>query len=85
MTGSTAPAMIDDELRARIARELDGQFQGDVIGPGHPGYESARQLWNAMIDRRPGLILRCTSPADVVAAVSVARGHGLARVSTSTC
>ena len=74
---ATAPASLDDELRARIAEQLAGRFKGDIIGPDHPEYESARQLWNAMIDRRPGLILRCTSTADVVAAVNVAREHEL--------
>jgi FAD/FMN-containing dehydrogenase len=77
MTGTTAPAIIDDDLRARIAQQLDGQFKGDIIGPDHAEYESARELWNAMIDRRPGLILRCTSTADVVAAINVAREHSL--------
>ena len=74
---ATAPASLDDGLRARIAEQLAGRFKGDIIGPDHPEYESARQLWNAMIDRRPGLILRCTSTADVVAAVNVAREHEL--------
>jgi FAD/FMN-containing dehydrogenase len=78
MTDIAAPAVIDDELRARIVHQLDGQFKGDIIGPDHAEYESARQLWNAMIDRRPGLILRCTSTADVVAAVNVAREYDLA-------
>jgi hypothetical protein len=40
---------------------------GDVIGPDHADYERARLVWNAMVDRRPGLILRCTSTQDVVA------------------
>ena len=78
MTDIAAPAIIDDELRARIAQQLDGQFKGDIIGPDHAEYESARQVWNAMVDRRPGLILRCTSTADVVAAVNVAREYDLA-------
>ena len=69
--------IMDDELRARIVTQLDGQFKGDVIGPDHAEYSSARQVWNAMVDKRPGLILRCTSTADVVAAVNVARGCGL--------
>src|SRR6201992_3439192 len=79
MTDVTSPAatLIDDDLRARIVQQLDGQFKGDIIGPDHAEYEPARQLWNAMIDRRPGLILRCTSTADVVAAVNVAREHSL--------
>ena len=66
---------IDEQLRLSIADELSGQFKGEVIGPDHAEYEQARQLWNAMVDRRPGLILRCRSTRDVVAAVTVARGR----------
>ena len=73
----SASSTIDEQLRLRIAEELAGSFKGDVIGPDHAEYEQARQLWNAMVDRRPGLILRCTSTQDVVAAVGVAREHGL--------
>src|ERR1700729_4626094 len=69
--------IIDDTLRRQIADDLAGQFKGDIIGPDHAEYEEARQVWNAMIHRQPGLILRCTSTADVVAAVAVAREHGL--------
>jgi FAD/FMN-containing dehydrogenase len=75
--GAQAPPGIDETLRTRIAEQLDGRFKGDIIGPDHPGYEDARQVWNAMVDRRPGLILRCGSTGDVVAAVNVAREHGL--------
>ena len=64
-------------MRLRIAEELSGPFKGEIIGPDHAEYEQARRVWNAMIDRRPGLILRCTSTQDVVAAVNVAREHGL--------
>jgi FAD/FMN-containing dehydrogenase len=77
---AAAPAgssTIDEQLRLRIAEQLAGSFKGDIIGPDHAEYEQARQLWNAMADRRPGLILRCTSTQDVVAAVGVAREHGL--------
>jgi len=73
----TRPAL-DDQLRQQIAERLAGQFKGDIIGPDHAGYEQARLVWNSMIDKRPGLILRCTSTEDVVAAVNVAREHGLA-------
>src|SRR5437773_7369134 len=72
-----ASSTIDEQLRLRITEELAGSFKGEVIGPHHPGYERARLVWNAMVDRRPGLILRCTSTRDVVAAVNVAREHGL--------
>ena len=74
---AVSAGLVDEELGQRIAQQLAGQFKGDIIGPGHAGYEEARQVWNAMIDRQPGLILRCTSTADVVAAVNVAREHGL--------
>ncbi len=79
MTTSAASgsSRIDEQLRLRISEQLAGQFKGDLIGPDHAGYEDARLVWNTMVDRRPGLILRCTSTADVVAAVNVAREHGL--------
>jgi FAD/FMN-containing dehydrogenase len=77
-SSAASSSTIDDQLRLRIAEDLSGSFKGDIIGPDHAEYEQARQLWNAMADRRPGLILRCTSTQDVVAAVGVAREHGLA-------
>jgi FAD/FMN-containing dehydrogenase len=60
-----------------IAGELAGRFQGDVIGPDHPDYAKRSIVWNAMVNKRPGLILRCKSAQDVVAAVNLARRHGL--------
>ena len=45
--------------------------------PGNPAYDEARSVWNAMIDRRPALIVRCLGAADVVAGVNAAREHGL--------
>jgi FAD/FMN-containing dehydrogenase len=61
----------------RIADQLGAGFKGDVIGPDHPEYGDRRQVWNAMVDKHPGVILRCTSTEDVVAAVNVARVNGL--------
>ena len=52
-------------------------LRGAVLLPGEAGYDEARSLWNAMIDRRPALILRCTSTADVVEAVRFAGARGL--------
>src|ERR1700728_2258234 len=68
---------IDEQLRMRIADQLGAGFKGDIIGPDHASYGHARRVWNAMIDRHPGLILRCTCIDDVVAAVNAARANGL--------
>lgn len=57
--------------------ELKKHFRGDVLLPDSAGYDAARQVWNAMIDRRPTLIARCTSPEDVIQAVTFASKHNL--------
>ena len=52
-------------------------FRGKVIGPSDEDYDEARALYNGMIDKRPGMIARCTSAADVLAAVNHAREQKL--------
>jgi hypothetical protein len=52
-------------------------FLGEVIRPGDSGYETARKIWNASIDKQPGIIVRCSGVADVVAAVNFARENEL--------
>jgi FAD/FMN-containing dehydrogenase len=59
------------------ATTLRPTFRGPIFEPTDAGYDDARQIWNAMIDRRPALIARCTGTADVVAAVRLARDHQL--------
>ena len=56
--------------------ELAG-FAGQLIAPGDPGYDDARKLYNAMIDKRPALIARCAGPDDVAKAIAFAREQGL--------
>jgi hypothetical protein len=53
------------------------RFDGQVLTPGGPGYDAARSVWNAMIDHRPDVIIRCASVADVVSAVQAARAGDL--------
>jgi FAD/FMN-containing dehydrogenase len=50
---------------------------GELLRPGSAGYEAARRLYNAMIDRRPALIARCSGVADVLRSVRFARETGL--------
>lgn len=50
---------------------------GDALLPGAAGYEDARAVWNAMIDRKPAMIVRCRNADDVVAAVNHARNNDL--------
>jgi len=52
-------------------------LRGQLLLAGDPGYDEARTIWNAMIDKRPGLIVRCRGVSDVMAAVRFAREQGL--------
>jgi FAD binding domain len=52
-------------------------FRGRLISPGDEGYDAARAVWNAAVDRRPALIARAGGAGDVVTAVRFAREHSL--------
>jgi FAD/FMN-containing dehydrogenase len=52
-------------------------FTGELIGPDDAGYDGHREVWNAMVDRRPALIARCATSDDVVRAIHHARDAGL--------
>ncbi|GAB3024236.1 oxidoreductase [Mycobacterium bourgelatii] len=58
--------------------EVRGRLSGDVILPDDPGYDEARALHNAMIDKRPAVIARCSSAEDVANALEFARNANLA-------
>jgi hypothetical protein len=60
----------------RIER-FQSSFRGQVIQPADSGYETARKIWNASIEKHPGIIARCSGVADVVAAVNFARENEL--------
>ena len=61
----------------KVAAELRSSVRGDVVLPQDAGYDSARKVYNAMIDKRPAAVVRCTGAADVIAAVRAARAEGL--------
>ena len=60
------------EIPNESIEALRAQVRGAVLVPGSPGYEESRTLWNAMIEKHPGLVVRCAGQADVVRAVSFA-------------
>jgi FAD/FMN-containing dehydrogenase len=57
--------------------QLRSNVRGVIIQPGDPAYESGRQVYNRMIDKRPALIVRCVDVADVIATVNHARMNDL--------
>jgi FAD/FMN-containing dehydrogenase len=60
-----------------LIETLGATSRGRLVGPEHAEYDTARQLYNAMIDKRPALIARCLDVADVIAAVNAGREAGL--------
>ena len=56
---------------------LRSGLRGTLAFPGEDGYDTARTIWNAMIDRRPGLVVRCLGASDVINAVKLARDEKL--------
>ena len=64
-------------LHAGNVDELKRRFGGEILLPTDGGYEAARKILNAMIDKRPAIIARCASTNDVVHAVNFARDNAL--------
>ena len=64
-------------LTSGMIEQFRRAIRGNVIVPGDAQYEQARQIWNAMIDKRPTVIVRCATTSDVVHAVNFARDNGL--------
>ena len=62
-------------MDTRAIEVLRSSVQGDVRMPGDEGYDGARAVWNAMIDRHPAVIVRAAGEADVIAAVRFARAR----------
>ncbi len=72
-TNSDAHPKLDNSL----IEALKERFQGEIIRPAEVGYDEARAIWNAMIDKYPALIARCANDEDVIEAVNFARDNEL--------
>lgn len=57
--------------------KLKSSLRGALLVPGDEGYDKSRTVWNAMIDRKPAMVVRCAGVADIRLAVTFAHTHGL--------
>ncbi|HEX6139802.1 MAG TPA: FAD-binding oxidoreductase [Candidatus Limnocylindria bacterium] len=64
-------------LPASAAADLRRVLRGRVIAPGERDFDSARHVWNAMVDKRPALIAQPLDAADVAKAIGYARAAGM--------
>ncbi len=64
-------------LSQAVVEDFRGSLHGESLRAGDAGYDSARQIWNAMVDKRPALIARCSGTADVINCVNFARENNL--------
>jgi FAD/FMN-containing dehydrogenase len=62
---------------SKVKEKLGAFIKGNVLVPDDPGYEETRQIWNAMIERRPAMIVQCADADDVAPAIDFARRSGL--------
>lgn len=64
-------------MDSSVLDEMRTALRGPIVAPGDPDYDSARTVYNAMIDKRPAALVRCADAADVMAAVGFLRETGL--------
>ncbi len=64
-----------EKVDDRVLEEFESALRGEVIHAGDQGYDEARKIFNAMINKRPGAIVRCAGVADVISVVNFARVH----------
>jgi FAD/FMN-containing dehydrogenase len=64
-------------LLNEATQKLKGKVKGQVVLPSDPNYDEVRKIWNAMIDRRPAVIVRCAKADDIPHALELARLNGL--------
>jgi FAD/FMN-containing dehydrogenase len=64
-------------LTSESIEQLKGKVAGTIVLPGDRTYDKVREIWNAMIDKRPAVIVQCRGADDVVQALAFGRRHGL--------
>ncbi len=64
-------------LDASAVENFASQIRGKITLPGDPGYDDTRKVFNAMIDKHPGMIVKCVDVADVIHSVNFGRENGL--------
>ena len=64
-------------LDASAVEKFASQIRGKITLPGDPGYDDTRKVYNAMIDKHPGMIVKCVDVADVIHSVNFGRENGL--------
>ena len=65
------------QLSHTAIEAFKADFAGPLVLPEDPQYNEVRQIWNAMIDRRPSLVARCVSAEDVARSLDLVRQHDL--------
>jgi len=65
------------DLKSQLLEEFASRISGQLIFPGDPYYNQARKVYNGMIDKHPGVIVKCMDTADVIHAVNFARENKL--------
>ena len=64
-------------IAGSVRRELESGLRGEVVGPGERGYDTARAVFNGMVDRRPLAVIRAVDADDVRRCITFARRHDL--------
>src|SRR5262245_11088895 len=75
--GTPAKNRSEKAISKEATETLKRKVKGQIALPTDSNYDEVRQIWNAMIDRRPALIVRCAEASDVPHAISFARENGL--------
>src|ERR1700751_423239 len=77
MVAADATREVSSTLSKAVIEQFAEGLRGQLIRPGESGYDAARTIWNAMVDKRPAMIARCARVSDVLRSVDFARNHGL--------